>query len=94
MCRHLEQSYRTRKIIANRTILTQFFRSLCPLSQVAGLDLNEREPRSGNLRYVPPHLRAGDLPSKQNNNQPGEPRDSYQNNRGGGNGYDRDFNNR
>lgn len=68
-------------------------------SKIAGLDLNERERKSsGNLRYIPPHLRSGDSddrPSKDIDNQQGEPRDNYQNNRGGGNGApDRDFNNR
>lgn len=64
--------------------------------------MNERERKSsGNTltRYIPPHLRSGDsndFPSKQNdNNQHGEFRDTSQNNRGGGgNGSDRDFNNR
>jgi hypothetical protein len=62
--------------------------------------LNERERKgSGNTRYIPPHLRGGesnDFPSKNiDNNQQGEFRENYQNQRGGGNGgSDRDFNNR
>jgi hypothetical protein len=61
--------------------------------------LNKRERKSsGNqgIRYVPRHLRSGDLndvPLKENeNNQPDEFKEN--NNRGCENGSDRDFNNR